>query len=445
LPTASSERGCIHEYQLLDDDGGGLRVPEFSTPRGTVDILPDEWRYWDFVVDAARRVAGLYGYRRIETPTLGDVSLFVRATGEATDIVQKEMYAFRDQGGDDLALRPEGTAPVMRAYFQHGMNRLPQPVKLYYVERMYRREAPQRGRLREHHQFGCEAIGSPDPLVDVEMLALLRQFYLELGLSGLTLHLNSMGDQQCRPHYLTALRAYLESRRSELAPLDQQRLDRNPLRVLDTKEAQSRQVVAGAPSILDYLCEACRDHWNAVRAGLEALGLEYEIDPSLVRGLDYYTRTVFEYQSRYEGAQSAVGGGGRYDGLAETIGAPATPGIGFGSGLERLILTMQEQNVEPPPPAPPCAFIAHLGAEGAARAMEISTTLRSASITAIVSFGSRSLKAQMKAANTSGATYAIVIGEDEVRSKTASLRHLHSGEQITLNASDLVAALTSEA
>jgi histidyl-tRNA synthetase len=421
-----------------------LIVPEFSTPRGTVDILPDEWRYWDRAVDVACRIAALYGYRRIETPTLGDLSLFVRATGEATDIVQKEMYAFRDQGGDDLALRPEGTAPVMRAYFQHGMNRLPQPVKLFYIERMYRREAPQRGRLREHHQFGCEAIGSPDPLVDVEMLALLHQFYLELGLSEFTLHLNSMGDKSCRPAYLQALTTYLEGRRGELAPLDRERLDRNPLRVLDTKEARSHDVVAGAPSILDYLCEDCRNHWNAVRAGLEALELEYQIDPSLVRGLDYYTRTVFEYQSAYEGAQSALGGGGRYDGLAETIGAQPTPGIGFGCGLERVILTMQEQGVEPLAPAPPCAYVAHVGSDAAVRAMQISTMLRSAGVSVLLSFGNRSLKAQMKAANTSGASYAIVIGEDEVSAGTASVRDLRTGEQTTLDASDLIPVLTSD-
>jgi histidyl-tRNA synthetase len=418
-------------------------VPEFSTPRGTVDILPDEWRYWDFVIDRAQRVSELYGYRRIETPTLGDVSLFARATGEATDIVQKEMYAFQDQGGDELALRPEGTAPVMRAYFQHGMNRLVQPVKLFYVERMYRREAPQRGRLREHHQFGCEAIGSPDPLVDVEMLALLRQFFQELGLSRLTLHLNSMGDSVCRPAYLQALTTYLESRRNELAPLDQDRLSRNPLRVLDTKETKSRDVVAGAPSILDFLCEPCRDHWNSVRCGLGALGIEYVVDPALVRGLDYYTRTVFEYQTEHEGAQSSVAGGGRYDGLAETLGAHPTPGIGFGSGVERLILTMREQGAEPPLPSHPRVFVAHLGPESAVVAIGLATSLRMDGISTLVSFGDRSVKAQMKAANSSGATYAIIIGEDEVHAGTATLRNLETGEQITLRQSDVASAVRS--
>lgn len=416
---------------------------EFSTPRGTVDILPDEWRYWDFVVDRARRVAELYGYRRIETPTLGPLSLFVRATGEATDIVQKEMYAFRDQGGDDLALRPEGTAPVMRAYFQHGMHRLPQPVKLFYIERMYRREAPQRGRLREHHQFGCEAIGSPDPLVDVEMLALLRQFFLELGLSRLALRLNSMGDSACRPTYLQALTAYLESRQHELAALDQDRLSRNPLRVLDTKEPKSADVVSGAPSILDYLCEPCREHWNAVRRGLEMLGIEYQLDSALVRGLDYYTRTVFEYQAPYEGAQSAVGGGGRYDGLAATIGAAVTPGIGFGSGIERLILTLQDQRVEPPSPPKPRVFVAHRGPEAAIHATRLSTTLRGRGIAVIMSFGNRALKAQMKSANASGAVYAIVIGEDEVQAGSITLRDLETGQQHTLPESEVVSVIES--
>ncbi|HEY8686994.1 MAG TPA: histidine--tRNA ligase [Chloroflexota bacterium] len=417
-------------------------MTEFATPRGTVDILPEDWPYWDFVIETARRIAELYGYRRIETPTLGEVSLYVRATGEATDIVQKEMYAFRDQGGDDLTLRPEGTAPVVRAYFQHGMNRLPQPVKLFYIERMYRREAPQRGRLREHHQFGCEAIGSPDPGVDVEMLALLVQFYRELGLSGLELHLNSMGDGACRPAYLQALTGYLRTHQDELSGLDQGRLSRNPLRVLDTKEAKSRDVVSGAPSILDYLCEPCREHWNAVRAGLDALDIGYQIDPALVRGLDYYTRTVFEFQAPHDGAQSAVGGGGRYDGLAETIGAPPTPGIGFGSGIERLILTIKEQGLEPPLATRPRVYVAHLGADAATVASRVSTALRAAGIVTLVSFGSRSMKAQMKAANTAGAAYALIIGEDEVGAGAVTMRDLETGAQTAIPESEIVSAIT---
>lgn len=408
-------------------------MPDFSTPKGTVDILPDDWRYWDFVIARAESVAHLFGYRRIETPTLGDVSLFVRATGEATDIVQKEMYAFRDQGGDDLTLRPEGTAPVVRAYFQHGMNRLPQPVKLFYIERMYRREAPQRGRLREHHQFGCEAIGSADPLVDIEMLALMRQFFRELGLSNVSLHINSMGDRDCRPAYLLALSSFLESHAAELAPLDRERLARNPLRVLDTKEARSRAVVSGAPSILAFLCDPCREHWNSVLQGLAALDIAYQIDPTLVRGLDYYTRTVFEFQTGYEGAQSAAGGGGRYDGLAETIGAPPTPGIGFGSGIERLILTMRDANVEPPPAARVRVFIAHIGVPAAESAIKLGTDLRLHDISTLISFGSRSLKAQLKAANSSGAAYAMVIGEDEVQAGTVAIRDLGTGEQVTVD------------
>jgi histidyl-tRNA synthetase len=417
-------------------------VTEFATPRGTVDILPEDWPYWDYVIETARRIAELYGYRRIETPTLGEVSLYVRATGEATDIVQKEMYAFRDQGGDDLTLRPEGTAPVVRAYFQHGMNRLPQPVKLFYIERMYRREAPQRGRLREHHQFGCEAIGSPDPGVDVEMLALLVQFYRELGLSGLELHLNSMGDGACRPAYLQALTGYLRTHQDELSGLDQGRLSRNPLRVLDTKETKSRDVVSGAPSILDYLCEPCREHWNAVRAGLDALDIGYQIDPALVRGLDYYTRTVFEFQAPHDGAQSAVGGGGRYDGLAETIGAPPTSGIGFGSGIERLILTMKEQGLEPPLATGPRVYVAHVGADAATVASRVSTALRAAGIAVLMSFGSRSMKAQMKAANTAGAAYALIIGEDEVEAGAVTMRDLETGAQTTIPASEVVRAIT---
>ena len=419
-------------------------MTDFSTPRGTVDILPDEWGYWDRVIGTAQRVAALYGYRRIETPTLADVSLFVRATGEATDIVQKEMYAFEDQGGDQLALRPEGTAPVVRAYFQHGMNRLPQPVKLFYVERMYRREAPQRGRLREHHQFGCEAIGTSDPLVDVEMLALLRQFFSELGLVHLTLHLNSMGDAACRPGYLRDLAVYLESHAAELAPLDRERLARNPLRVLDTKEARSREVVEGAPSILDYLCDACRDHWHSVLRGAEEIGMAYRIDPALVRGLDYYTRTVFEFQTEYAGAQSAVGGGGRYDGLAAAIGAPSTAGIGFGSGIERVILTMRDAGIEVPSPPGARVYIAHFGTGAADMAIRVATKLRAAGEPVLVGFGNRSLKAQMKAANASGASFAVLIGDDEVAAGSVTVRHLSSGGQGTVPEWELGARLGLE-
>jgi histidyl-tRNA synthetase len=274
------------------------------------------------------------------------------------------------------------------------------------------------------------------------MLALLRQFYGELGLSGLTLHLNSMGDGVCRPEYFAALTAYLESRRAELADLDRDRLSRNPLRVLDTKETRSRDVVAGAPSILDYLCAPCREHWNAVRAGLEVLGIEYQIDPTLVRGLDYYTRTVFEFQAAYAGSQSAIGGGGRYDGLAETIGAAPTPGIGFGSGIERLILTMKEQGVEPPAPEQTRVYVAHAGAGAASVAIRVSTHLRTAGISVVMSFGDRSLKAQMKAANHTGASYVLIIGEDEVKAGTVTVRNLESGEQVAIPESEVALAVT---
>jgi histidyl-tRNA synthetase len=339
------------------------------------------------------------------------------------------MYAFQDQGGDELALRPEGTAPVMRAYLEHGMSRLPQPVKLFYLERMYRRESPQRGRLREHHQFGCEAIGTEDAYVDVEMLALLWQFYGRLGLSGLSLQINNIGDRACRPRYVEVLREHLLRHESELAPIDRERLARNPLRVLDTKEPQSRPIADAAPSVLDFLCDDCRAHWEKLRAGLDALGIGYELNHSLIRGLDYYTRTVFEFLSPYEGAQAAIGGGGRYDGLAEAIGAPHTPGIGFGSGIERLILTMKDQGVEVPPAPGPRVFVAHVGAGTEDAALTLATRLRQQGVAAVMSFGQRSFKAQMRAADSSGATYAVIVGEDELREGKVGLRNLASGEQ----------------
>ncbi len=404
-------------------------MPKFSTPKGTGDILPEAWPYWQFVVNHAQSLAELFGYRRIETPIFGDTSLFARSSGEGTDVVDKEMYTFQDRDGASLSLRPEGTAPVMRAYLQHGLHKEPQPVKLYYIERMYRYDKPQRGRFREHRQFGCEAIGSDDPYVDVEMIALLGEFYARCGLQGLSLQINSIGDANCRPAFLRDLVVYLTARQDRLAPLDLHRLERNPLRVLDSKERETQPVLSGAPAMVDYLCDVCESHWNQLRRGLDTLGISYQVNPRLVRGLDYYTRTVFEFLSPREGAQAALGGGGRYDGLAEAIGGPQVPGIGFGSGLERLILTMQDQGVEVPPIEPPLAYVAHTGEGTGEPALRLAHDLRRAGFRAELAFGSRSLNGQMKRANGAGARFVAIIGEDELAAGVAQLRDLHSGDQ----------------
>jgi len=419
-------------------------VTRFSTPKGTQDILPDDWPYWDFVTGHAFETARLFGYRRIETPVFGDTALFARATGQGSDIVDKEMYTFLDRDGMELSLRPEGTAPVMRAYLEHGMHKLPQPVKLFYLERMYRYDKPQRGRFREHRQFGCEAVGSDDAYVDVEMISLLDTFYHRIGLDDLALHVNSIGDRICRPAYLEALSTYLREHAADLAELDRERIERNPLRVLDSKERASQATIASAPHMLDFLCDACRCHWQRLLHGLQILGIHHEIDHSLVRGLDYYTRTVFEFAPPVDGRQAVVGAGGRYDALSEAIGGPPIPGIGFGSGIERLVLNVRERGVEVPPPPSPAVYVAHFGTGTEDEALILATRCRREGIPTELAFGERSLKAQMRHANTAHARRVAIIGEDELREGAVTLRDLTTGDQRTVAAAD-AAPLLAEA
>ena len=311
-------------------------------PKGTYDLLPDEAAERDAVVAAAARVFAAYGYRHVVTPEFEETGLFERGVGEATDIVRKEMYTFTDKGERLLTLRPEGTAPICRAYVEHGMHKLPQPVKLWYYCPMFRYEKPQAGRYREHYQIGAEAIGSAEPAVDAEVILLLAAIFAELGVEGVTLNMNSMGDPQCRPAYVEKLREYLRGREDELCGDCLERIDLNPLRTFDCKVESCRAVLDEAPRISDHLCPECREHFDAVLALVRAAGLEPNLDFRLVRGLDYYTRTTFEFNSDRLGAQSGVGGGGRYDGLVEQIGGPPTPGVGWGSGLERIALAMRE-------------------------------------------------------------------------------------------------------
>jgi histidyl-tRNA synthetase len=416
----------------------------FSTPRGTHDILPGDWPFWRFVAGHAEEVAQLYGYQRIETPILGPTELFLRTSGEGSDIVDKEMYTFEDRGGDSLTLRPEGTAPAVRAYLEHGMSRLSQPVKLYYIEPMFRYDRPAKGRFREHHQFGCEAIGSEDPYVDVEIIALLSQLYRRVGLREVSLHVNSIGCRACRPRYVEELVRYLEAHRDSLAERDLERLRTNPLRVLDSKEHQSQVVIEGAPSIIDWLCEECREHWKRVQHGLTLVDQPYVVDPRLVRGLDYYTRTAFEFLTEVDGSWLAAGAGGRYDGLAEAIGGPPTPGIGFGMGMERVVSLVKESGAEVPQHVAPEVFVAHMGDDAADRALVDVTRLRQRDIPAVMSFGQRSLKAQMKQANALGARNAAILGEDEVAQGRVTVRSLASGDQRSVPEADLVQDIAAE-
>ena len=397
----------------------------YKAVAGTQDILPDQQPYWRMVEQTVERVMQLYGFGRIDTPTFEETAVFQRGVGAGTDIVEKEMYSFEDRGGEHLTLRPEGTAGVVRAYLEHGLFMKPQPVKLFYVRvPMFRFERQQRGRYREHHQFGCEALGETDPAVDAEIIAVLMTIYRELGLRGLELHLNSIGDRVCRPRYVQALVEYYRPLYADLCQDCKVRFDKNPLRLLDCKEPQDQPKIANAPKITDYLDEACAAHFAEVRRLLDAEGISYVLDPLLVRGLDYYSRTAFEVMPAAGASrrQSAIGGGGRYDGLAELLGGRSTPGIGFGAGMERIIEVMKEQGIQPLAEPPLLAYVAYVGAEAKVEAARLVTELRQANIRAELAFGDRSLKAQMKQANASGARYVFVIGEEELQRGEVAVR-----------------------
>ncbi len=396
-------------------------MPEqYRALQGFKDILPDEQPYWRFVEHTAAQVAQLYGYRRIETPLLEDTAVFRRTSGEGTDIVDKEMYSFDDRPDKEgralnLTLRPEGTAGVVRAYLEHGMFKLPQPVKLYYMnEPMFRHDKPQAGRYREHHQFGCEALGETDPAIDAEMIGMLAQVYAQLGLKHIRVYINSIGDGNCRPQYIKALQDYYRPLLSDCCDDCQARFYKNPLRLLDCKEPQDQAKIANAPKIVDYLCDACRTHFAAVKRFLDFYQVSFSLNPLLVRGLDYYTRTVFEFTSEID--KQALNGGGRYDGLAEILGGVQTPGIGFGMGIERIILEMKRQGITPPPEQGLRVFVVYFDKTEELKnaAVQITAELRHVGIKAEMSYGDRSRKAQMKQANTSGAAYAVLIMEDEL-------------------------------
>jgi len=315
---------------------------EFQAPRGTLDWYGPRAALRRSVLDEARHVFVSAGYGQVVTPTFEDTGVFRRTSGEGSDVVRKEMYSFRDRSDRELTLRPEGTAGVMRAYLEHGLNHLPQPVKVWYAVPMFRYNAVQKGRFREHYQFGAEAIGSEDPAIDAELIALQARWYTNVGVTGLRLLINSIGDEVCRPAYIELLTAFLDAHSAELCEECLERRDTNPMRVFDCKNQACQAVLASAPAITDHLCDPCREHFAAVRAHLEARGVGHELAPRLVRGLDYYTRTAWEWDWPALGAQSALSGGGRYDGLAEQLGGPHIPGVGFGAGLERLVLTLEE-------------------------------------------------------------------------------------------------------
>jgi len=409
----------------------------YQAPRGTADILPEEQPYWRYIEQEVAHVCQLYGYERIDSPAFEDSGLFTRSVGEGTDIVEKEMYTFADKGDNKITLRPEGTAPVCRAYLQHGMQNLPQPVKLYYMAALFRYERPQAGRYRQHYQFGYEAIGDDDPALDAEVIDMAWQLYASLNLRNLSLQLNSIGCKQCRPGYLSVLKDYYASHTEELCPDCKSRLDRNPLRLLDCKKPTCQQVASTAPRSVDHLCPPCAEHFGKLKGNLNLIEIPFEVNHRLVRGLDYYTRTVFEIQPEDAGGQSTIGGGGRYDDLIEELGGKPTPAIGFATGIERMILNLKKQGVPIPGLPRPQTFIACIGEEARGEAIKLAARLRRAGIGIIAATANKSLKAQLRQANAPGIRYAVIIGGEELKAGTVILRDMRNAKQETIAPDEL--------
>ncbi|HEX9124712.1 MAG TPA: histidine--tRNA ligase [Actinomycetota bacterium] len=411
---------------------------DLSPPRGTLDLLPPEGGRMRALYDRAAELARRFGYRYVETPVFEHTELFRRTSGQTSDVVAKEMYTFADRRGRELSLRPEGTAPVMRAYLakQHGM---PTPFKAYYLTRMYRYGRPQAGRYREHRQFGVEVFGVAEPGPDVEVIALGDAFLRGLGLTRYELQVNSIGDAVCRPAYREELIGFLRANRDRLRDEHQGRYEENPLRVLDCKDEACRAVASEAPKITDRLCDPCREHFDGVLEGLEAEGLKPSVTPTLVRGLDYYTRTAFEFASQVlSEQQGTLFGGGRYDGLAEALGGPHVPGVGFGMGLERVLLAVRDEGLIPPDEPGLEVFVVGLGDAGRAKARDLLHLLRAAGIAADAAFEERPLKAQLKMADRTGARFAAILGDDEAAAGTVTLRRLAERDQGAVPQAELV-------
>jgi len=416
---------------------------ELGPPRGTQDLLPDDAEAMLGLYEEAHRIARLYGFRYVETPTFEATELFARSAGETSDVVTKEMYTFVDKGGRSLTLRPEITPSVVRAYLGRAQD-LGAPFRGYYVETCFRHGRPQAGRLREFRQFGIEVIADPSPDADVEVIAVGDRYLRDRGLQQLTLKLNSIGDPKCRPAYRERLVGYFEPHLDRLDEDCRARLRANPLRVFDCKVDGDKDFVLAAPSVTEHLCDACREHFEAVRAGLDAEGIVYELDARLVRGLDYYTRTAFEFVSGVLAAskQGTVCGGGRYDGLAEVLGGPPTAGTGFGLGLDRVLLAMEGEGLAAPPARTPRCFVVAVGDGAVTAARTLVDELRTAGIPAVRSAEDRPLKAQLKMADRSGAAFAAIVGERELAEGVVTLRRLADGTQAEVAAGDVVNWLT---
>ena len=411
-------------------DGGGFSLSAIKRLRGFQDILPEDRVYWDYIMATAAMLAQQAGFRQIDVPVIEMNELFARGVGEASDFfVKKEMYMI-DEGRDGyITLRPEFTAGLVRAYCQNGMHNLPQPVKIFTFGPIFRRERPQANRFRQHTQFDCEILGETDPVADLEIMMLAMRLYREMGYGELGFQLNSTGCPTCKPVYIEALVAYLDEHLDKLAPVDQERLKLNPLRILDSKESFMDEILADAPKIIDHLCDDCDSHFAELRSLLERLGQPYTINFRLVRGIDYYTKTVFEVWDQRIGAQAALCGGGRYDGLAEDIGGPNTPGVGFGLGIERTVAGLKTEGITPPATPEPHVFVAHFGGETKAAAVEFTYKLRRAGIATRLVFARnpRSMKSQMREANKYATELVVIFGEDEIAAGEVTMRPMDRG------------------
>lgn len=412
-----------------------------QVPRGTKDLLPGEVEKWQYIEKIGRELCKIYGYREIRTPIFEYTELFLQGIGETTDIVQKEMYTFEDRGGRSITLRPEGTAPVVRAYLEHCLFNQPQPVKLYYLGPMFRYDRPQTGRFRQFHQFGFECFGSHDPAIDAEVICLTWEFLRAIGLTGLQVELNSIGCPVCRPHFTEALRNFFIPYKEILCSFCQERLERNPLRLLDCKLSRCRDVGKEAPTVLAYLCDDCQDHFSRVQSYLKVLGVPYLVNPKLARGLDYYTHTAFEVTFTGLGAQNSLAGGGRYNNLVESCGGPSVPGIGVAVGLERVLLALRKSEIEISPPEQKLIFIATTG-EGLSDALHqealcLLAELRRAGFCAEKDYLGRRLKAQMKHAGKLQTRFVVILGQEELAQGKVVLRDMDQGTQREIRREEL--------
>ena len=415
---------------------------EVQAPKGTKDMLPQDAYKWHFVENKFREIAKFYGMREIRTPMFEHTDLFFRGVGDTTDIVQKEMYTFNDKGNRSITLKPEGTSPVVRAFIENRLFNEAQPTKLYYAIPCFRYENVQKGRLRQFHQFGTEVFGSKEPSMDAEVIAFAMEFLKSLGLKSLSLNINNLGCPNCRPKYNEALKKFLEENYDDLCGLCQSRFDKNPMRILDCKNKNCGEITKNAPIILDYMCEECDSHFAEVKKYLDILNIPYTVDPGIVRGLDYYTKTIFEILND----DFTVCGGGRYDRLIEQLGGPEMPAVGFGLGIERLLLTLKNEGIEIPSEGLYDLYVGARGEEGKLASFKLANTLRTRGIKIEINHMGRSLKAEMKYANKIGAKFTVVLGDDELQTGNAKLKRMSDGEQFEVNLNnieEIVAILNS--